>query len=465
MQLAFEESIVESADDNDGASSVGNGNAEVRRQALLESKRYESSWQARWKQGPTAKYHPLLKLVSQIVFGMHLLHQQQAKSEGEVVKILQSHVNEVDSFLERTAEDFRLATSDINERIRHLKLPMEHKDVFEVMLDDKSFRTQLLDGNDKIESIIDRTSKAMEGSLYDMQEGMKANKELGKYLDSIRNQWPREKRVISDVFSAMRGNEQGWSRYVLDLQAKASTLRQYLTKLGVLLGQMSQMAAAASRRNTAQSQVASLGSRSAPTSPGLRSKFTDDATAPPVPSSPPQNKDLNKPLPREPPAGPGAAPKAANIPHRAPLLEPPPASRMMQRSADTSVLRSRKADEKEPQRPRTAGTLTSRKAREADSRGNTSDLAAFLKQESPRQNNAHLNPLRSNPPEAGSKARQAVLPGQVPPHTGRSRSQGAIDILQASEQARSHMSSKGRDSSTYTRTSSEPADKAPSLSG
>ncbi|KAI7309511.1 hypothetical protein KC315_g12965, partial [Hortaea werneckii] len=131
LQGAFEESILESTQGEDANNTLADeSDAERRRQNLLDMQHFDDSWTTRWKQRPGAEYHPLLKLMAQIVFGMHLLQQQQAKSNEEVVRILQTHVNEVDGFLERTAEDFDLAIVDIEERIRHLKLPMEHLDVF-----------------------------------------------------------------------------------------------------------------------------------------------------------------------------------------------------------------------------------------------------------------------------------------------------------------------------------------------
>lgn len=153
MQGAFEESIVESSEDHTPLRPGSTHDAEGRRKKLLEAQQYNDAWRTRWEQRPGARHHPTSKLVAQIVFGMHLLQQGAAKSNEEVVKILQTHVNEVDAFLERTAEDFDLAIGDIRDRMHHLKLPMEHLDVFETMLDDKRFRSQLLEGNDNIEKV------------------------------------------------------------------------------------------------------------------------------------------------------------------------------------------------------------------------------------------------------------------------------------------------------------------------
>lgn len=141
LQAAFEESILESTEHTEAPDFDSGADAEMRRRKLLDPHHEEDSAVVRWKQRPGAKYHPFVKLIAQLVFGMHLLKEGQAKSNEEVVKILQNHVNEVDGFLERTAEDFDLAIKDIEERIRYLKLPMQHMDIFEVMLDEKKFRS------------------------------------------------------------------------------------------------------------------------------------------------------------------------------------------------------------------------------------------------------------------------------------------------------------------------------------
>ena len=469
MQAAFEESIAEAADDGENSNLNSNRDADGRRQEVLEAAHYDDSWTARWGQKPTAQFHPLLKLMAQIVFGMHLLQQQQAKSEEEVVKILQTHVNEVDNFLERTSEDFKLAVKDIDERVRFLKLPMVHQDVFEMMLDDKKFRSQLLDGNEKIEMIIERTVRAANAALLDVQKGMQANKELGRYLDKVRDQWPKERRKIADVYGAMRGNYEGWRQYLKDLIAKGNDLGRHLTKLGTLIADMSKMAAAASRRNKRQSRMATSGSRSEPSSPGLRSKFSHDPS-PPLPSPPSSSyspsTNLNKPLPREPNLVGGAKQPSIEKVHPVPFAKrfeqprQPPSSPHMNSSKSTTVASGT------PPRPRTAGGLAAREARTADTRGATSDLADFLKQSSPHEDslrgNSPLNPLRSNPPDGmnstssdfgvdrklGRSQSQGAnfLLGPAPsgrdskPGVPRSRSQGAMDILKVADEARAQPS-------------------------
>lgn len=451
MQGAFEESIVESTEGSKPKPSM-DLNAEERRRRLLDSSQYDDSWTARWRQKKHARYHPCEKLISQIIFGLHLLQQQQAKSEEEVVKILQTHVNEIDTFLERTAEDFQLAINDIDERIRFLKLPMAHQSVFETMLDDKKFRTQLLDGNEKIVTIIDRTTKAMNASMLDIHNCNHANRELGKYLDMVQHSWPKSKRGVAEVYGAMRGNEHGWTRYLKDLQTKGNDLGRGLSDLANVVGDMSKMATLASKRSK---KAASSGSKSAPTSPGLRSKFSDHS-APPLPS-PPGSSDLNKPLPKNPHGLPAAISNAATKATAVSSVDRSEKTGHTPKSSEALPTRTsslqRKAEAEDPPRPKTAGARpTAREARAADSRANTLELMAFLKSDT--------NPLRMNPPEDAKltsipRETQKKVLGKSQSHSVdllvdprpktananekvvvRSKSQGTLDILKAADEAK-----------------------------
>lgn len=448
MQAAFEESIVESTMEFGRTSPERD--AEARRQKLLNSPQYDHSLNSRWNQRKTAQHHPLMKLLAQIVFGMHLLQQEQAKSEEEVVKILQKHVNEVDAFLERTSEDFELAIKDIEERIKFLKLPMKHLDVFNIMLEEKKFRKSLLEGNEKIEKIIERTTQAKKAALLDMKIGVDAVKELRQYLDGVSDQWPREKRAISDVFGAMRGNEQGWSGYLEDLQGKGRTLELNMANLAGTIAQMSKLAAAASRRSRTQNDrqasqpyVSPLGSTSAPSSPGLRSKFAPDANPPPMPTSAlTRTASLNKPLPQAPQADAGAAQEnRPSTGRHIPLAQRYESPRQMPHHHNPRRVTASAAGG-EPPRPKTAdGPVRRKEARAADQRTNTAELLSFFKAE-------HQNPLRSNPPGEQQQQLTSSSPERRPIRTnseganlmlntrapnqvtsnGRSLSQGAIGM-------------------------------------
>lgn len=252
MQGAFEESMMETLNDIDDScpsDRYSRADSVSRRKMLLEQGEYERTVAGRWKQRPGEKFHPLWKLVAQISFGMHLLQQALAKSDEEVIKILQTHVDEVDGFLERTTEDFDLAQADINDRIRYLRLPLEHGQVFDTMLNDRNFRTAIVDGNEKIEHIVDRTAAAMRDALKDVQKGLDATRELGKYLTRLDRQWGQRSDEHESVYLAMIGNTEGWSRAFQHLQQKGNTLKVTLVQLGGVIAEMQRRAGIASRKN------------------------------------------------------------------------------------------------------------------------------------------------------------------------------------------------------------------------
>ncbi|KAL8846564.1 MAG: hypothetical protein Q9221_008357 [Calogaya cf. arnoldii] len=252
MQGAFEESMMETlneSEDPDSLDRMSTADSVSRRKILLEQDEYQRTVAGRWKQRPGEQFHPLWKLVAQISFGMHLLQQGLAKSDEEVIKILQTHVDEIDGFLERTTEDFDLAQGDIDERIRYLKLPLEHGSVFDTMLNDRNFRIAIVEGNEKIEHIIDRTAAAMNDSLKDVQKGLDATRELAKYLTRVDKQWDERTEEHDSVYLAMIGNTEGWTRAFLTLQSKGNALRRALVQLGGIVAEMQRRAGAASRKN------------------------------------------------------------------------------------------------------------------------------------------------------------------------------------------------------------------------
>lgn len=253
MQGAFEESMNETMNDDEPEvpDRYSKADSVTRRKMLLEQSEYERTVAGRWKQKPGEKFHPLWKLVAQISFGMHLLQQGLAKSDEEVLKILQTHVDEVDGFLERTTEDFDLAQGDINERIRYLKLPLEHGQVFDQMLGNRDFRVAIVEGNEKIEHIIDRTAAAMNDALKDVQKGLDATRELAKYMTRVDKQWDDRTEEHDSVYLAMIGNTEGWTRAFLTLQSKGGHLRKALVQLGSIVAEMQRRAGAASRKNLA----------------------------------------------------------------------------------------------------------------------------------------------------------------------------------------------------------------------
>ncbi|KAI9770936.1 MAG: hypothetical protein M1840_002640 [Geoglossum simile] len=250
MQRAFEESIKDMPKSRPRKTRHEKVDAETRRRVLLRHEQSRRKASHSKKQGISPeRYHTLWKLVAQIAFGIHLLHKQLAKSDAEVTKILQTHVDDLDEFVEDTTDDFELAQSDIEERIKNLRVPLEHLTVFDQMLDDREFRTQIIDGNEKIEYIINRTAAAMNRALGDISEGIKATDELARYLLQVDDGWENRSDGLVKVYAAMTSNVEGWYRCLVGLQMKGNSLGVALVKLGSIVAEMQKRAGMASRKN------------------------------------------------------------------------------------------------------------------------------------------------------------------------------------------------------------------------
>ncbi|EON65181.1 hypothetical protein W97_04418 [Coniosporium apollinis CBS 100218] len=386
MQGAFEESIMESVDPantEDSANAMDKPNAQARRQQLLADLDYNDSYTAKWRRKPGAKYHPLWKLVAQIAFGVHLLHHQLAKSDAEVVKILKSHVNEMDGFCKRTAEDFELAIADIQERINYLKLPLEHVQIFDIMLDDRQFRTSIIEGNEKIEHIVSRTAQAMNDTLLDIGTGLEATEEFTNYLDRIGREWTEENQELSSIYTAMRGNSDGWDRCLKALQLRGSKLGVVLVQLGSILNEMSKRAGVASRRSITEHRSPESGSRQTSRSPRPR------VASPPAAPKQPKARPSQKPLPQDPDLVAPAVQATLPQPHPIPLekrFENP-------------------REQPEPQRRKPAGAPREA-AGSAQARSNQmADLADFFRD---------TGPVDSEPPPIMRTPKQTTPDHRVP---------------------------------------------------
>ncbi|KAI9760788.1 MAG: hypothetical protein M4579_001418 [Chaenotheca gracillima] len=252
MQGAFEESMIETTKDPEAQSSKvlsEKVDSATRRGILLEQGKHEETHAGRWRPRPGERYHPLWKLIAQVAFGVHLLHRQLAKSDEDVISILQMHVEEVDEFLEKTVEDFDLALRDTEERVQCLKLPLENVEVFDTMLNNREFRKSIIEGNERIEHITSRTTTAMIDALRDVKHGLEATKELAKYLTQLDIDWNGRTEDQQGVFMAMCGNAEGWSRCFVSLQKQGNGLQSLLYQLSTLVGQTQKRVGVASRRN------------------------------------------------------------------------------------------------------------------------------------------------------------------------------------------------------------------------
>lgn len=250
MQEAFAESMLEASAGPSTPNIAKLGDSTARRKLLLDQAITEDTHASRWRQKPGQQWHQLWKLMAQISFGIYLLLNGMAKNDEQVLTILQGHVDEVDEFLEATLDDFDLAQEDIDERLKNLMLPLQNIDVFDKMLENREYRLDTVNGNERIEHIITRTAKAMNDALQDVQQGLEATKVFASYLAKEQNEmsWQNERPDMQRVFDAMKGNADGWHKAYVSLQTKGNHLGVALVQLGSIVAEMDRRAGEVSRR-------------------------------------------------------------------------------------------------------------------------------------------------------------------------------------------------------------------------
>lgn len=259
MQGPFEESMLDATGETGAVPFQPPGLSIERRQHQLcrDPDATERSWNftynCHWRHHPKGKFHPLLKTVTQIVFGVHLLHQHMEKSVADVADILLKHVNELDSFLQRANEDIEGSLKDMLFRRKCLKVPMEHVNEFDRLLDDRTYRAQLLEGNITIERTINRMSLMLNDYLVDMNTFRNANHELDVYLLQIGDQWTAVNEDVGRIYSAMCGNTGGWAQFLQSLVAKAEKLGVVLVQVSSYCNEIEKRCGAASRRSLVRS--------------------------------------------------------------------------------------------------------------------------------------------------------------------------------------------------------------------
>lgn len=250
MQEAFAESLEEATRlSSNQKPNLKARDAKARRAMLLDQDKSEGPPNRLWRFRPGQKCHELRKLVAQIAFGIELLIKGMANSDAQVLAILQGHIDEVDEFLETTMEDVNAATTDLNERLEFLKVPMENMEVFEQMLENRNFRSQIVEGNTKIEHILSRTSTAHTQTIRDVSEGLRAVKQFSEYLvDNERGSWRRDRPDVTNVFEAMKGNTEGWYNAFTRLESNSTLLSGLLVRLSTVVAEIDRKAGEISRR-------------------------------------------------------------------------------------------------------------------------------------------------------------------------------------------------------------------------
>jgi hypothetical protein len=255
MQAPFEESMLDATGETGHVPfQIPKKGVKTRQQMLCREEgaselQYNFTYNCHWRNNPKGKFHPLTKTVGQIIFGVHLLHQQLEKSVADVADILLKHVNELDSFLQRANEDLEASLKDMLFRHKCLKVPMEHVNEFDRLLEDRAYRAQLLDGNIVIERTIGRMSELLNDYLVDINVFREANQDLDMYLLDIGEEWTYRNEDIGRIYSAMCGNTGGWSQFLQSLVAKAERLGVVLVQVSSYCNEIEKRCGAASRRS------------------------------------------------------------------------------------------------------------------------------------------------------------------------------------------------------------------------
>ncbi|KAJ5875562.1 uncharacterized protein N7473_012909 [Penicillium subrubescens] len=307
LQGPFEESIAEAVP---GLASewIVELDAQTRRRDLLENDEYERLCGRKWRQRESEKYHPFWKLVSQMVFGVHLLAKRQAKSPAAVMQILQGHVDELDGFLQRTTEDFLIIHLDVRTRIQYLSLPLGNLALFDEMLEDRNFRLALVSYNDQIEHAVERFTLAITDALKDLRKGKEAMGALWHYLQQLGNEGCFETDSLRAFYQAMMENMEGWVVALSKLRRRGAALQKALGQLAFAVIEMQRRVGVASRKDVCS--LVKTANRASTRPMSVRQRLF---TRSPGPGTPGRRPISEKPLPRDPLSKPKSRPASRNL--------------------------------------------------------------------------------------------------------------------------------------------------------
>jgi hypothetical protein len=249
MQLAFAESLEEVTNGGTEKPRLRDLGAAARRERLLAQDKDDLPFDAVWRYRPGQKQHEVLKLISQITFGVYLLLNGMANDSSQVINILQGHIDEVDEFLEVTLEDFAQASTDLRERIDYLKLPMSNMKVFEEMLEDRNYRAEILEGNEKIDQVLARMNAVLKQWDDDIDAGLEGSAAFQKWLDTVKDgPWRYDQPELTEIFDAMEGNAEGWLNAFNEMNAKTQAVSNLMVSLVSIVAEMEKKAGEISRK-------------------------------------------------------------------------------------------------------------------------------------------------------------------------------------------------------------------------
>ncbi|UNI23135.1 hypothetical protein JDV02_008972 [Purpureocillium takamizusanense] len=253
LQDAFTESLDEVTSGTIAAKpKLRELDAPSRRDQLIAQAKEAEPFDRPWRYRPGQKQHELFKLLAQISFGVYLMLKGMANSNAQVISILQGHIDEIDEFLEVTLEDLNQATEDLNGRIEHLKLPLSNVNVFEELLEDRNFRCEILEGNQKIDHVLSRTNAAMTQWDDDIDTGLQCTAAFTSWLSDETDESLRLTRPdVADVIDAMKGNAEGWLNAFDEINDRTQEVSNLVIRLTTVIAEMEKKAGEVSRRTWA----------------------------------------------------------------------------------------------------------------------------------------------------------------------------------------------------------------------
>lgn len=250
MQEAFAESLIESRTLSRSTAAKYPRKTPIRynpdpqaRHRLLLAESADADPPARlWRFRPGQSQHELWKLMAQISFGLHLLLRGVANDKAFVVHLLQSHIDEVDEFLEVALEDLAQLSKDLDGRAALLRQPVDDMAGFEAQLKDATFRARVLDDNTTIAHIVSRTRVLLRQYEQDIAEGSRATRDFAadlSYQDASSDRVDDWRRIlpecdlpaVADIFEAMKGNTDGWLNALEDLARSLRDIGEVATRL------------------------------------------------------------------------------------------------------------------------------------------------------------------------------------------------------------------------------------------
>ena len=121
--------------------------------------------------------------------------------------------------------------------------------VFEELLEDRNFRVEILEGNEKIEHILSRTNTALKQWDDDIDAGLACSAAFTKWLrqqDSAA--WKKDRPEVMDIFDAMNGNAEGWQNAFDEMNTRAQEMNNLIIKLMTIVAEMEKKAGEISRK-------------------------------------------------------------------------------------------------------------------------------------------------------------------------------------------------------------------------